>query len=316
MNWTETILAKRPPEEIWTQIFDELLRAARATTSPVALHQSLIPADRLLAEAAWDLWDAYQTFPGRTSLRLVDWWNRSAAGGRAVLILDALSLRDLPALLGGAQTRHISPTQVAVTCSEVPPDTTPFAKALGAPTRGSLKDNRAPGSFLLQSTQLSTDVVNVPFADCDVPADRDVFLWHEWQDADVHSTRPQDAVFNHASAQLQSDDFWTLVDRLRYRRNLVITADHGYATSAQFATTLEDDQVVNDLKDIFSAKRVCPATVPWTRPVIPPVVLTANGYHMVTGQVKWRIQSGFPPRCHGGLTLLEVGVPWVELPPV
>lgn len=315
MNWTDTILAKRPPEEIWTQIFDELLRAARATTSPVALHQSLIPADRLLAEAAWDLWDAYQTFPGRTSLRLVDWWNRSAAGGRAVLILDALSLRDLPALLGGAQTRHISPTQVAVTGSEVPPDTTPFAKALGAPTRGSLKDNRAPGSFLLQSTQLSTDVVNVPFADCGVPATRDVFLWHEWQDEDVHNNKPSDTVFNHASAQLQSDDFWTLVDRLRYRRKLVITADHGYATSAQFATTLEDDQVVNDLKDTFSAKRVCPATVPWTRPVIPPVVLTANGYHIVTGQVKWRIQSGFPPRCHGGLTLLEVGVPWVELPP-
>jgi hypothetical protein len=95
-----------------------------------------------------------------------------------------------------------------------------------------------------------------------------------------------------------------------------ITADHGYATSAQFATTLEDDQVVTDLKNTFSAQRLCPATVPWTRPVIPPVVLTANGYHVVTGQVKWRIQSGFPPRCHGGLTLLEVGVPWVELPPL
>ena len=50
--------------------------------------------------------------------------------------------------------------------------------------------------------------------------------------------------------------------------------------------------------------------------MIPPVVLTANGYHMVTGQVKWRIQSGFPPRCHGGLTLLEVAVPWVEFPPL
>ena len=46
------------------------------------------------------------------------------------------------------------------------------------------------------------------------------------------------------------------------------------------------------------------------------VVLTANGHHVVMGQVKWRIQSGFPPRCHGGLTLLEVAVPWVELPPL
>jgi hypothetical protein len=315
MNWTETILAKRPPEEIWTQIFDELLRTARANTSPVALHQSLVPADRLLAETAWELWEAYQHFSGRTSLRLVDWWNRSAAGGRAVLILDALSLRDLPALLGGAQARHISPTHVAVTGAEVPSDTTPFAKALGLPTRASLKNDRAPGTFLLQSEQLATDVFNVPFADCGVPAKRDVFLWHEWQDADVHSNRPQDAVVSHAANQLQSDDFWAFVNRLRQGRKLVITADHGYATSAQFTTTLEDEQVVTKLKDTFSAQRLCPATAPWTHPVLPPVVLTANGYHVVMGQVKWRIQSGFPPRCHGGLSLLEVAVPWVELPP-
>ena len=316
MNWTETILAKRPPEEIWTQIFGELLREARATASPVALHQSLVPADRLLAETAWELWEAYQFFPGRTSLRLVDWWNRSAAGGRAVLVLDALSLRDLPALLGGTQARGITPAQVAVTGAEVPSDTTPFARALGVPTRASLKNNHAPGTFLLSSTQLATNVLNVPFADCGVPATRDVFIWHEWQDADVHSTRPQDAVFSHASAQLQSDDFWAFVNRLRQGRKLVITADHGYATSAQFATTLEDEQVVTRMKDTFGAQRLCPATEPWTTPVLPPVVLTANGHHVVMGQVKWRIQSGFPPRCHGGLTLLEVAVPWVELPPL
>ena len=316
MNWTETILAKRAPEEIWTQIFAELLRAARANTSPVALHQSLVPADRLLAETAWELWEAYQNFPGRTSVRLVDWWNNSAAGGRAVLILDALSLRDLPALLGGAQSHGITPTQVAVTGAEVPSDTTPFAKALGVSTRASLKNNHAPGTFLLQSPQLSTDVVNVPFADCLVAATRDVFLWHEWQDADVHTRKPFDAVFSHASAQLQSEDFWTFVNKLRKGRKLVITADHGYATSAQFATTLEDEQVVNRMKDAFGASRFCPTTEPWGPPVLPPLVLTANGHHVVMGQVKWSIQSGFPPRCHGGLTLLEVAVPWVELPPL
>jgi hypothetical protein len=315
MNWAETILSKRPPEQIWTQIFDELLSAARANTSPVALHQALVPGDRLLAESAWELWEAYQIFSGRTSLRLVDWWNRAAGGGRAVLILDALSLRDLPAFLGGAQARSITPINVAVTGAEVPSDTSPFARALGVPTRASLKNNRAPVAFLLSSPQLGTDVVNVPFADCVVPSTRDVFLWHEWQDADVHSSRLQDAVFSHASSQLQSDEFWALVNRLRQGRKLIITSDHGYANSAQFATTLEDKQVVARLKDTFGAQRVCPDPDPWTHPVLPPVVLSANGYQVVMGQVKWPIQSGFPPRCHGGLTLLEVAVPWIELPP-
>jgi hypothetical protein len=316
MNWTETILANRPPKDIWADVFDELLRLARSTTSPAALHQSLVPPDRLLADTAWELWDDYKSFPGRTSLRLIEWWNCSAAGGRAVLILDALSLRDLPALLGGAQARHIQPTNVTVTGSEVPSDTTPFAKALGVPGRSSLKYNQTPGTFLLQSAQLHTDVLNVPFPDCSIPATRDVFLWHEWQDADIHSSRPQDVVFNHTSEQLQSDNFWAFVNRLRQGRKLIITSDHGYANSAQFTTTLEDEQVVARLKDTFGAQRLCAATESWTPPVLPPLVLTANGHHIVMGQVKWRIQGGFPPRCHGGLTLLEVAVPWVEIPPL
>lgn len=316
MNWTETILAKRPPEEIWTQIFAELLRAARTNTSPVALHQSLVPADRLLAETAWELWDAYQNFPGRTSVRLVEWWNNSAAGGRAVLVLDALSLRDLPALLGGAQSRGITPTQVAVTGAEVPSDTTPFAKALGVPTRASLKNDRAPGTFLLQSTQLSTDVVNVPFADCPVPATRDVFIWHEFQDADVHSNKPSDAVFSHFSAQLESSEFWGFVNRLRQGRKLVITADHGYATSQYFSTNITDPDLVAKLRDDFSASRFKASTAPWDRCYLPPTILDTGTNHVLMGQVSWAVQGGFPKRCHGGLTLLEVAVPWVELPPL
>jgi len=316
MNWTETILAKRPPEEIWQQIFAELLREARATASPVALHQSLVPADRLLAETAWELWDAYQNFSGRTSLRLVDWWNRSAAGGRAVLILDALSLRDLPALLGGAQARGITPAQVAVTGAEVPSDTTPFAKALGVPTRASLKNNHAPGTFLLQSTQRATDVLNVPFADCGVPATRDVFIWHEFQDADVHSNKPSDSVFNHYSAQLQSGEFWDFVNRLRQGRKLVITADHGYATSQYFSTNITEPDLVAKLRDDFSASRFKPSTAPWDRFYLPPIILDTGTNHVLTGQISWAVQGGFPKRCHGGLSLLEVAVPWVELPPL
>jgi len=316
MNWTETILAARPPEEIWSQIFAELLRSARSTTSPVALHQSLVPADRLLAESAWELWSAYQNFSGRTSARLVDWWTNSAAGGRAVLVLDALSLRDLPALLGGAQARGITPAHVNVTGAEVPSDTTPFAKALGVSSRASLKNNRAPGTFRLSSSQLATDVFNLPFADCSVPPARDVFIWHEFQDDDVHSNKPSDAVFNHYSAQLQSAEFWEFVNRLRQGRKLVITADHGYATSQYFSTNITEPEMVAKLRDDFSASRFKPSTTPWDRFYLPPIVLDTGTHHVLTGQISWAVAGGFPKRCHGGLTLLEVAVPWVELPPL
>ena len=49
---------------------------------------------------------------------------------------------------------------------------------------------------------------------------------------------------------------------------------------------------------------------------MPPTVLNHNGHLVVMGQTKWKVQGGFPQVCHGGLSLLEVAVPFIELPPV
>ncbi len=32
------------------------------------------------------------------------------------------------------------------------------------------------------------------------------------------------------------------------------------------------------------------------------------------GQRKWTVQGGFPFLCHGGMSLLEVAVPFIEFP--
>jgi hypothetical protein len=45
---------------------------------------------------------------------------------------------------------------------------------------------------------------------------------------------------------------------------------------------------------------------------MPPIVVSHNEHHIVMGQRKWKVQGGFPHVCHGGLSLLEVTVPWIE----
>ncbi len=45
---------------------------------------------------------------------------------------------------------------------------------------------------------------------------------------------------------------------------------------------------------------------------MPPIVMTHNKQHVVMGQWKWKVQGGFPHICHGGMSLLEVAVPWIE----
>ena len=318
--WASTILDASDPSAAWAAIFNRMLELAQDTPSPVELHNQTQSPDRLLAETAWELWQAYPESAPRTAEALQQWWREPSGGeGKAVLVIDALSLRELQALLGGAKAHGIEPTKVRVTGAEAPSDTDQFAKALGASSRGSLKNNNAPGAFVFSGDGCYTDVLSYPFEDClgSVPNEKNVFLWHTWLDdlIHVHKKLP-DQIYKTASEGLQVDGFWQFVDRLRQGRRLVITADHGYAVAKLFSTEEKDDGVVQALRELFGASRRKPSSEPWPHRFMPPIVMTANGHHMVMGQRKWKVQGGFPHADHGGLTLLEIAVPFVELPPL
>lgn len=317
--WADLILGSAAPAAIWASLLDRMKLLACKASSPVELHNLTKAPDRLLSECAWELWAAYPTVAERTSQALAQWWNGLPAGtGRAVLVLDALSLRELAPLLGGAEARGIKPVQVTVTGSEAPSDTDQFAKALGVSSRASLKNNAAHMGFALSAGGVQTDVLSLPFEDClgSVPNSQNVFLWHTWLDDQMHLYhRLPDQIYNAAATGLQSDGFWKFIDRLRQGRRLVITSDHGYAVAKLFSTE-EDEPVVQALREVFGASRNKPDAQPWPHKFMPPIVMTANGHHMVMGQRKWKVQGGFPHADHGGLTLLEVGVPFVELGPI
>lgn len=314
--WGEIILESGSPQTIWSAIFTKLQDVAE-NGSLNDLHHHVRDADRLLAESAWDLWQTYLEAAPRTSTALQAWWQQPSAAGRAILILDALSLRELPALLAGAATRHIEPTQVRVTGAEVPSDTDQFAQALGVASRSKLSLNKTPGTFVFSKDTYS-EVLGIPFADClgSIPNVPNLFLWHTWLDDQIHLHHvPPKQIYKDAPETLQGDAFWSLVNKLRQGRRLLITADHGYAESRQF-TTEEDLEVTKALRDILGASRYRSATEAWSNQFMPPVVLTTNNHHIAVGQRKWKVQGGFPDLCHGGMSLLEVAVPFVELPPL
>ncbi len=314
-SWHEAILDAASSQTAWQGIFAKLLDLSRATASPVDLHNKTVEPDRLIAESAWELWQEYPTAAEHTSEALKAWWARSSSSGRAVLILDGLSLRELPAILGRASARGIEPVSIRVTGSEVPSETNDFAVALGAPSRSSLANNGAPGGFAFRADGVITDVLSGAFDGhiASMTHEPNVFIWYDWPDILVHThARAPDQVYSTATAGLQSDGFWQFVDRLRTGRRLIITADHGYAVSRLFSTNESDADVVSALKDTFGASRCKPATGPWARALLPPIVLTHNGHHVVMGQRKWTAPGGFPYVCHGGLSLLEVAVPFVE----
>ena len=274
--------------------------------------------DLFLATAGWDLWRAYPGTVKRTAAALAEWWQQRD-GGRAVLILDALSLREAPWLLKGFHERGYTVHEAGYTGAELPADTTPFAKALGFGSRASLQSDGASSTHHLPGAR--TEVLDCSFADAatQVTPDPRWVLWHAWPDSHVHHLADHGKglpeLVQDAQDQLTSDGFWALVERLTQGRRLVITGDHGYAATGLFPDITDRDQAKH-MKDHFKAGRSTPddgTESPW----VPPIDLVLDSDHgrhrYVVGRRKWKVAGGHPTLSHGGLSILEVLVPFLDV---
>jgi hypothetical protein len=314
IDWSSIILNDRPPDLVWRDLFSSLLAYIKTDSPVTGLHERTVTPDRLLSEAAWQLWEAYPGSARRASAALNEWCNKPAASGRAVLVLDALSLRELSILLKGAELHGFRPHHIDLAGSECPSTTEQFAKALGVPSRSSLAHDNKPGTFsCFHGGDVYTDMISLPFEDCALPPAQNVFIWHTWLDDLIHlQHKTPEQVSTIASATLQSAGFWTFITRLRQGRSLVITSDHGYAVSKRFSSEVEDPEAIELLRKTFGASRYRQSAELWEQRLMPPTVMSHNGHHIVMGQRKWKAPGGFPHICHGGMSLLEVAVPWVE----
>ncbi|MFH0982622.1 MAG: hypothetical protein V2A79_13950 [Planctomycetota bacterium] len=324
-TWASIILSTETPRTVWQAIFDRLREIALADPAPAELHRDTIVPDRLLAESAWSLWQDFAAHAPKVIERLREFWTSATASGTAALILDGLSLRELPLIVNAAKAHGITPARIEVCGAEVPTETDQFAAALGIPARSKLYNNKPPGTFIFAGSDTYTDIMDAPFEDCvaSVPTAPRVFLWHKWPDEPlIHlyedNKNGHTTVASETRKQLASDGFWAFINRMRKGRRLVITADHGYAVSQFFSNEVKDDESIKLLRDHLHASRCAREDPgrPWPCRHLPPLVVKHDGWLVVMGQRKWKVQGGFPHLCHRGLSLLEAAVPFVELPPM
>lgn len=317
-------LATTSPADAWQKladlaldVFSRPIDPSKAASEVSRRERELAGVDFFLATAGWDLWTSFETSVAKTADRLADWWQQPHTR-KAALILDGLSLRELPFLLQGASDHGFQSLQVTATAGELPPATTPFAQALGFGQRSSLQNNGATSGHRLPGAQ--TESVDLPWADCanQIGSQPLWVFWHHWPDSRVHDLSVAghglDGLSGEAATQLLSEDFWVFIDRLATGRRVVITSDHGYAATGLFADAPEDQ--AKFLRNTFKSGRAVPGegdTGPW----MPPIALTVasrQGTHRYTvGRRKWKSQGGYPTLAHGGLTLLEVLSPFIEL---
>ncbi len=252
-DWVEVIVGKdqTDPASAWKDIFVRLRELALQSAKPGNLDKATVAPDRLLANTAWNLWDDFRSAPAVID-ELKKFWVQTSASGTAILVLDGLSLRELPILLAAAKDRGVTPTRVEVFGSQVPSDTDSFAHELGASGRSKLFNNQPPASFIFCGPDVYTNVLDAPFADCgkSIPSKPRLFLWHNWPDEPLihlHDSQDDgpDIVASQTKQQLFSPEFWSFTDRIRQGRRLVITSDHGYAVSRSFSDEIKDSDTVH-----------------------------------------------------------------------
>ena len=322
-DWVNAVMGERDPVDAWKKILSSLREVALVSQKSGALDRATVIPDRVIANCAWNLWDDFQLTAPTAVDALKQFWIQKTASGTAVLLLDALSLREMPIILGAALERGLSPTRADALGSQIPSDTNRFAAALGISGRSKLFNNQPPASFIFGGPDVHTDVLDAPFADCTdmVPSKPRLFLWHKWPDEPlIHLLATQDdgpdIVASRIKQQLISPEFWQFIDRIRQGRRLVITSDHGYAVSRFFSDEIRDPDTIHLMRSVFGARRYAAeaVTTPWPRRHLPPLVSRHDGQLVVVGQRKWAVQGGFPHLCHGGLSLLEAVVPFIEFP--
>jgi len=317
-------LQQADPKDAWSailayawEICSHPIPPGKAESEVVNRDRAISDIDHYLATAAWDLWLDYESSVNRTSEALVQWWNANGSG-RSVLVLDALSLREVPWLLAQAQERGFSIHRAGPTCAELPPDTTPFAKSLGFAQRSSLGNNGAGGSHRLPGAR--TECVDMAWANCAdlVGPEPDWVFWHHWPDHRLHAHdepgKGLSSLTQEVETHLTGDDFWSLVSQLTHGRRLIITSDHGYAASGQFTDSSKEQSEY--LKAIYKSGRWSDEhteTGAWIPPIDLAIQSTHGPYLYVNGRRKWKSAGGYPTLTHGGLTILEVAVPFIEI---
>ncbi|WP_445368210.1 hypothetical protein ACH5Y9_01205 [Methylomonas sp. BW4-1] len=315
-----------PADQAWQAIFDFLhetfsppIRADVVDAITTERDKSIEKLDNVLSGSAWELWQQFEGAAPRTSDQLKRFW-AERCNGKAILILDALSLRELPWLIEQAAQRGYSLHKSCVTAAEIPANTNPFAKALGFGQRSGLEHNSTKSSHFPDAWTEATDM---PFVDCVslIKADPNILFWHHWPDSQMHDLSDNGDGYRKlsksAAEQLASDDFWQFVDRLATGRRLVITSDHGYAHSGIFPDVVHKDQS-DFLKENFKSGRSVQSLTNanshyWIPPLTQTITSQHGEWHLVLGRKKWKSQGGYPTLTHGGLSLLEMAVPFIVI---
>ena len=100
-EWVELIAGKSDAGESWAQILSALRNMAMQCTRSGQLERATVTPDRILASAAWNLWDEFPAYAPTVVDELKKFWVRPGASGKVVCWRDNENISEIGIISAG-----------------------------------------------------------------------------------------------------------------------------------------------------------------------------------------------------------------------
>jgi hypothetical protein len=242
-------------------------------------------------------------------------FNRLSDSGTAIAVFDGLSLREIPLIQLLATKSGFKVSSVDTSLAAVPSETLDYIERelscgrIGPsqlPNRKELKDKGIIAIYHGNISQpLSGEYKNSP-----------LLVWSSFPD---ETYRDSGAKFeNHFENILAFfENAWiNIIQQIKGKKKIVITSDHGYVF---FGTGLDFPRTSSELAELnrfFGNERHAFLTEKPQPPISDDIFIdTSRNVAMIKGRIKTRSTGTAATKLykHGGLSLMEMITPWIEL---
>lgn len=281
------------------------------------LHQGEEAVSRMeetIASGALAVWDELEA-DSRQAPTLKSWLcldARPLESPRAAVVFDGLSLRELPLLLKMAETTGFRVKSVGTVATSLPTETLDFVEQRVIGTR--IGPSRLKGRREFAEKNVEAFYLEQPNAREVFPSDRSLLVWSSYPDRlffnDEARSEQLFTTFHHDHIPV----LWKCtVQAIPRGIPIVVTADHGYIFFGASLESTRDSDAAALLGQARSKEFGPNETLPAWHPDLQ--ILPATRTAMLRGRLRAKPQGPASRKIyqHGGFSLMEVLVPWLEL---